>query len=74
MVQSLPNSSRATNYLIDNKAGIIVDAEGTRAEAFEQSRRERKKVEMCFAHMKRPLPPASVGRSRLYGVAGLPSV
>ena len=74
-----------------------------KTEAFEQSRRERKKVEMCFAHMKRifkldrlslrgqgrsapnrnrsepaaprqvPLPPAPIGGSHLYGVAGLPA-
>ena len=121
------------NYLIDNKAGIIVDAEGTRAnrteeiaiartmvdrvarrfdlwplrlaadtaygavrllkwlddrkitrdvnedvrdrvralantEAFQQSRRERKKVEMRFAHMKRIL---RLDRFRLRGLSGV---
>ncbi len=36
-------------------------------EAFEQSRRERKKVEMCFAHMKRIF---KLDRLRLRGLSG----
>ena len=103
------------NYLIDNKAGIIVDAEGTRAnriaeiavaqtmlervrrttavvrkvtrdlqeevrdrvrdlantEAFQRSGRERKKVEMRFAHMKRIL---KLDRLRLRGLTGVKDV
>jgi IS5 family transposase len=35
--------------------------------AFEQSRRERKKVEMCFAHMKRIF---KLDRLRLRGLSG----
>ena len=35
--------------------------------AFEQSRRERKKVEMCFAHMKRIF---RLDRLRLQGLSG----
>ena len=38
-----------------------------KTEAFEQSRRERKKVEMCFAHMKRIL---KLDRLRLRGLSG----
>jgi hypothetical protein len=37
-------------------------------EAFEQSRRERKKVEMRFAHMKRVL---RLDRFRLRGLSGV---
>jgi hypothetical protein len=36
-------------------------------EAFRQSRRERKKVEMLFAHMKRVL---KLDRLRLHGLSG----
>ncbi len=36
-------------------------------EAFEQSRRERKKVEMAFAHLKRIL---KLDRLRLRGLSG----
>jgi transposase len=36
-------------------------------EAFQQSRRERKKIEMCFAHMKRIL---RLDRLRLRGLSG----
>jgi hypothetical protein len=39
----------------------------TNTEAFEQSRRERKKIEMCFAHMKRTFRP---DRLRLRGLSG----
>src|SRR5271157_1502984 len=38
-----------------------------KTEAFEQSRRERKKVEMCFAHMKRIF---KLNRLRLRGLSG----
>src|ERR1700739_962933 len=38
-----------------------------KTEAFEQSRRERKKVEMCFAHMKRIF---KLDRLRLRGLSG----
>ncbi len=38
-----------------------------KTEAFEQSRRERKKVEMCFAHMKRIF---RLDRLRLRGLSG----
>src|SRR6201998_4182065 len=38
-----------------------------KTEAFEQSRRERKKVEMCFAHMKRIF---KLDRLRLRGPSG----
>jgi transposase len=38
-----------------------------KTEAFQQSRRERKKVEMCFAHMKRIL---RLDRLRLRGLSG----
>ena len=38
-----------------------------RTEAFEQSRRERKRVEMLFAHLKRIL---KLGRLRLRGPRG----
>jgi hypothetical protein len=38
-----------------------------KTEAFEQSRRERKKVEMCFAHMKRIF---KLDRLRLRGLGG----
>ncbi|MFZ3339250.1 MAG: transposase [Terriglobales bacterium] len=39
----------------------------TKTEAYEQSRRERKKVETCFAHMKRIL---KLDRLRLRGLSG----
>jgi transposase len=39
-----------------------------KTEAFEQSRRERKKVEMCFAHMKHIL---RLDRLRLRGLSGV---
>jgi hypothetical protein len=38
-----------------------------KTKAFEQSRRERKKVEMCFAHMKRIF---KLDRLRLRGLSG----
>ena len=71
------------NYLLDHKAGIIVDADGNRANrieeirdyvraladtpAFKRSRDERKKVEMAFAHMKRIF---KLDRLRLRGLSG----
>ena len=39
-----------------------------KTEAFEQSRRERKKIEMCFAHMKRIF---KLDRLRLRGLSGV---
>jgi transposase len=68
----------ANNYLIDVKFGIIMDVEASRAtrdvaralaktEAFAQARRDRKKVEMLFAHLKRIL---RLGRLRLRGPSG----
>ncbi len=56
----------ADNYLVDVKFGVIVARDAARAlagtEAFEQSRRDRKRVEMLFAHLKRIL---KLGRLRL---------
>jgi transposase len=57
----------ADNYLIDVKFGIIMDVEASRAEAFERSRHDRKRVEMLFAHLKRIL---RLGRLRLRGPRG----
>ena len=69
------------NYLIDNKHAVIVDVAATPARTYdevaarslmgtppyEQSRRERKKVEMLFAHLKRNL---GFERLRLRGLTG----
>ena len=69
-----------TNYLIDLKHAVIMDVEATTAvrqtevtaqrvmlsltDAYLTSRRERKKVEMLFAHLKRIL---KLDRLRLRG-------
>jgi hypothetical protein len=50
-----------------SKSGHVFTVLRTDTEAFQQSRRERKKVEMLFAHMKRIL---KLDRLRLRGLSG----
>src|ERR1700759_1746267 len=58
------------NYLIDVKFDFIVDVEArslSGTEGFEASRRQRKKIEMRFAHLK---PILKLSRLRLRGPRG----
>jgi len=51
----------------EKSVGRRVDLDDFRAECFEQSRRDRKRIEMRFAHLKRIL---RLGRLRLRGPCG----
>jgi hypothetical protein len=55
--------TRDLNEDVRNRVRALADTE-----AFQQSRRERKKVEMRFAHMKRIL---RLDRFRLWGLSGV---
>ena len=63
----LPESTRAQNPAQHYEDARDVARALAGTEAFEQSRRDRKRVEMLFAHLKRIL---KLGRLRLRGPRG----
>jgi len=65
--QCTPSTSRKVTRDIDEDVRDRVRALAN-TEAFQQSRRERKKIEMRFAHMKRIL---KLDRLRLRGLSGV---
>ena len=65
---AVPNMPVATDrHAMYNEAARDVARALAKTEAFAQSRRDRKKVEMLFAHLKRIL---RLGRLRLRGPSG----
>ena len=70
MAATLPSTKRSPTRTVTrdiNEAARDVARSQIETPQFEQSRRERKKVEMLFAHLKRIL---KLGRLRLRGPCG----